>query len=388
MSWSGRYLGRLLGRNPGRSLLSLLLAALLAFAFGLVTVLRGMYGELYQHVEVKPLFTGISYSRAQKTADSGYVRDPYYEYVAPGTMIELNGNISATAFFVNRLDELVRDPVLWAEDWDEETFFTTKKGVCLINEAYAAELGKGLGDRIRVNESNWLANLSLGGDPFQPGETIPELRDRRRPFATIVGFIQSAVESYEIYIPVNVNQVFSCLYTEKTKTSYLCLDIARYTLLDYHQAAAFRNYASEVMDGQTGSSFTMDTSYADRIYEMHRLLETLYPITVAAALLLGGVLPGLTVLHASRQISVLRALGTKVRKCVGIYTLAQVLCAFFGLLLGFGLVLVIQKPELAAVLKPFGIYLAAHLAACALGSGVFAWLCARKHVLAQLQAKE
>ena len=56
--------------------------------------------------------------------------------------------------------------------------------------------------------------------------------------------------------------------------------------------------------------------------------------------------------------------------------------------LGFALVILIRKPELATVLKPFGIYLAAHLAACAVGSGVFAWLCARKHVLAQLQGKE
>ena len=101
-----------------------------------------------------------------------------------------------------------------------------------------------------------------------------------------------------------------------------------------------------------------------------------------------GVLPGLTVLHGSKEISVLRALGAKIGKCVSIYTLAQVLCALVGLVLGMALVILIQKPELAAVWKPFGIYLAAHLAACALGSGIFAWLCARKHVLAQLQAKE
>ena len=49
MNWSLRFLRRLLGRNPGRSLLSLLLAALLAFAFGLVTVLRGIYAELYKN---------------------------------------------------------------------------------------------------------------------------------------------------------------------------------------------------------------------------------------------------------------------------------------------------------------------------------------------------
>ena len=47
----------------------------------------------------------------------------------------------------------------------------------------------------------------------------------------------------------------------------------------------------------------------------------------------------------------------------------------------FVLVTVLRRPELSAVLRPFGFYLAAHIAACALGSGVFAWLCARKRVL-------
>ena len=111
-------------------------------------------------------------------------------------------------------------------------------------------------------------------------------------------------------------------------------------------------------------------------------------MTIAAALFLGGILPGLTVLHASRQISVLRALGAKIGKCVGIYTLVQLLCALFGLVMGFLLVILTQRPVFGAVARPFGIYLAAHLTACAIGSGVFAWFCARKRVLEQLQAKE
>ncbi len=47
-----------------------------------------------------------------------------------------------------------------------------------------------------------------------------------------------------------------------------------------------------------------------------------------------------------------------------------------------------KHAELSAAVRPFGVCLAAHLAACARGSGVFAWLCAGKYVLAQLQAKE
>ena len=381
MRWVGRYLRRLLGRNPGRSLLSLLLAALLAFAFGLVTVLRGIYAELYKNVEVKASFSGgLSYDRAEKIAGSGYVRDPYYERYADG-MVEME---SAGFLFTNRLNKRVSDPVEWLEGWDEVTAMHAAEKVLVMYSAHAEHLGVGLGDMVRVNENDWWnAVTALGLDPLKPGETDMERRDARRPFFKVVGVIQTEADMRTVYVPAAARNSVLFLVPKME------LDIAEFTLNDYHQAAVFREYAGGEMDRSDKEiRLTLDTSYADRIYEMHRLLETLYPLTIAAALLLGGVLPGLTVLHASREVSILRALGVKAGSCVGIYTLAQVLCALVGLILGFFLVILIQKPEFSTVLRPFVLYLLAHLAACAVGSGVFAWLCARKRVLEQLQAKE
>ncbi len=385
MDWSFRYLRRLLGRNPGRSLLSLGLAALLALAFGLVTMLRGMYAELYRNVEVRAVFTGIPYAKALKAETSGFLRDAYYETVIMDVMVELNDLEHAAILFTNRLEEVGPEDVEWAEGWDEESFFAAEKGVCLLHAEYAEELGMGLGDRVRVNERNWLANISAGGEsPLRPGETLLELRDRRRPFLTVAGLLRSGPEDHILRVPAGAFKPLSCFIAGEYS-----LDIARYTLADYHRASAFRDYAKSLLDGVRGDpAFSMDTDSADRIYEMHRLLETLYPITIAAALLLGGVLPGLMVLHASKEISTLRALGVRIRSCTGIYTLAQALCAFLGLLIGLLLAFVLQRPAFAAVAGPFGIYLAAHLAACALGSGIFAWLSARRHVLELLQSKE
>ena len=380
MSWSGRYLGRVLGRSPGRSLLSLLLAALLAFAFGVLTVLRGVYGDLYQNTEIKPVLSRIGYERAMKVAASGYVRDPYLEARSVDSQIELE---DANIYFVNRFDNLLRDPdITWAEGWDEETFLSSPRQVMLMNARHAQALGVELGDKVRVNERLWLANLARAEVSPLPNETTLEFRDRLRPFATVVGLLHTETADTIAYMPIAAGKQYSCLFP------VFYMDIAEYVLLDYHSTGEFREFIKGVMDGSQDARFNMDTSNADRIYRIHRLIETLYPLTIAAALLLGGVLPGLTVLHASREISVLRALGAKIGKCTGIYTLAQVLCALAGLALGFVLVLCLQKPDPAAVLRPFGLYLAAHLAACALGSGVFAWLSARKHVLAQLQAKE
>ena len=381
-NWRGRFLRRLLGRNMGRSLLSLLLAALLAFAFGLVTVLRGIYAEAYRNVEVKPVISGgLGYDRAVKIAESGYVRDPYYEYAAQNAMIEME---SATAILTNRLDHRVTEPVEWLSGWDEETFMASDDKVLVMYAAHGEALGISLGDKVRVNELDWWNSVTaLGLDPLKPGETDMDRRDARRPFFQVVGIIQSPVENRTVFIPLEARYRVSFLIPKPV------LDIAEYTLLDYRQAAEFSDYVKGQLDkNQTAVKFTMDTSYADRIYKIHRLIESLYPLAVAAALLLGGVLPGLIVLHGSKEISILRALGVRARDCVILYTLSQVLCALAGLVLGVAMVLVILRPELSAVVVPFALYLAAHLAACGLGSGVFAWLCARKHVLAQLQAKE
>lgn len=381
MSWRARYLSRVLGRSPGRNLLSLLLAALLAFAFGLLTVLRSLYGELYQQVEVRPVLSHIGYERAMKTADSGYVADPYLESYCRECEIEMK---SCPAYFVNRLDRLLHEPqITWAEGWDESSFLNSRRQVCILYAGHARELGVELGDRVRVNEDEWLNNLFKNGDPFKPGETVVELRDRTRPFATVAGLIEGERWERLSFFPVASYIQFGSLFP------YFYLDIAEFKLLDYHRAAEFRIFMQGILDGLQGAArFNMDTSNADRIYKLHRLLETLYPLTVAAALLLGGVLPGLTVLHASREISILRALGMRRGSCVGVYTLAQVLCALVGLILGFALVLVLRKPAPEAVLRPFGLYLAAHLAVCALGCGFFARLIAGKRILAQLQAKE
>lgn len=381
MNWGGRYLQRLLLRNLGRSLLSLLLAALLAFAFGLVTVLRGIYAELYRNVEVKATFTGLSYSRAVKIAQSGYVRDPYYEYVTIDGMIEMK---DATIILTNHLDRFVTEPIEWLDGWDEETAMNTEEKVLVMYASHAAKHGFSLGDKVRVNEVEWWNHVSAYGmQPLEAGETSLDRRDKQRPFFLLVGIIQSEQESRTVFIPAEARMKLLFLIPR------LDLDVAEFTLLDYHQAEEFETYAKGELDKEQNQvSFTVDTSDADRFYEMHRLMETLYPITIAAALLLGGVLPGLTVLHASKEISVLRALGVKTRKCVTLYTLAQVLCALAGLVVGMALVLVIQRPVLSAVATPFVAYLIAHLAACAVGSDVFAWLCARRHVLAQLQAKE
>jgi hypothetical protein len=283
--WGGRYLRRLLGRNLGRSALSLGLAALLVFAFGALTVLRGIYRELYQNVEVKPVITGgLDYKRAEKIAESGYVRDPYYEYVCKDAMVEM---VNTEIIFVSRMGRRVKLPILWAEGLDEETVFSSDERYCVITQSFADSLGVGLGDKLRVNEANdwWDHMTSWGLDPLKPGETVMERRDARRPFLEVAGIIQTDVPDAATYIAVRNWQRYSFLYSEYS----FGLDMAEYTLLDYHKATEFSDYAKELISrSEKTTQLRMDTSYADQIYKIHRLIEELYPLAIAAALLLGA----------------------------------------------------------------------------------------------------
>lgn len=384
MSWKGRYLRRLLTRVPVRSLLSLALAALLAFAFGVLTVLRGVYGEAYRNVDVRGVFYGgLPYTAAQKLEKSDMVKDPCYEYVNKDCEIEFHGG---TLYFVSNIRCFAQAEADWLEGWDEAAFDSSDEQICVMSAGSALMMGFSLGDLVRVEESGYTTTLSRELDLWQSDEDwleALEVRDQRRPRMQLVGLIQSDEYDNTLYIPITAWKHFYWI------SNQLNLDLAEYSLADYHRAEEFREYAKEVLSHvQNIVKLELDTSYADRIYDIYRLIETLYPLTIGAALLLGGILPGLTVLHVSREISILRALGVKIGACAGLYVMAQVLCAFVGLALGFLTALLIQHPDPETVVRPFGLYIAAHLAACAAGSGIFAWLCARKHVLAQLQSKE
>ena len=132
----------------------------------------------------------------------------------------------------------------------------------------------------------------------------------------------------------------------------------------------------------------MDTSDADQVYKIYRLLEALYPMTAALAVLLGAVLPGLVIIQTAREASVLRALGTTKKRTRSILTLEQVLLCFVGLLIAGILIAAIHRTELAAMIRPFGLYLCSHLIACVIGSLVFAVSVTKKNVLNLLQEKE
>ncbi len=383
MEFKLRYMFKNNSRNWVRCLLSIVLAALLFFAFGLLTSLRGIYAKLYQEVDVRAvLYGGVPYETAQKISESEYVTDPYYEHINKDCDIELH---TADTVFTNKFPKDVAKNITWLNGWNEEKFMSSTNKVCVMFESHAAEYGLALGNMVRFEEKNFTSMLidGLSLKEKVPQEFILEKRDAVRPKLQIVGIVKDTNIERMMYIPLSAWRNYTWMLKD------MPLDLASYSLVDYHESEAFETYAKSILSQvKNVVKIHIDTSEADRIYNIHRLIETLYPITVVAALLLGGILPGLTVLHCSKEISTLRALGTKKRTTIFIYTLGQLMLAFVGLLLGVGAMFLTKDLNLAEVTKPFALYFVGHILACGLGSGIFAWLAARKDVLSLLQARE
>jgi hypothetical protein len=168
------------------------------------------------------------------------------------------------------------------------------------------------------------------------------------------------------------------------------LDVAEFTLADNTRADEFRDYSERLAYFSLAGSvdFIMDTSKLDNILNTTKLLGALYPIAVAAALLIGGFLCALVIFQSSKDAAIMRVQGTTRRKAGAMLALEQALLSAAGLALGACGLAAYNGTGLAAAsaeLVPFAaLYFAAIVAAAMVSSAA----ATRKNVLELLQTRE
>ncbi len=381
-----RYVLRHIRRAGVKTLLTLLLAALLVGAVGQLTVLRERYGEMMKNVRVEVNFyDGLSLGKAEDLMKTGMLSDPVYvrRYDDGLEQGELELEM-AEVVFTNRLDSVISNPVTWLEGWDEETAMREKGKVCILPTPVMERMGMTLGDEVRIEEFDCIEWLSYGHNVVpRTLEEMLALRDQYRSFYTIIGQVETTQEKTIIYAPVTA---FSTYFFFGTT---LYLDSASFTLKDYHDADRVRQMAAEIQyTAKKPPVFSMDTSDADRIYRVYRLIETLYPLTVAAALILGTLLPVLMILQEQKEAAILRALGWSKKLTIRRLTLEQALLCLAGLVLAvIALFAVNGSGFLGVILVPI-LYIVAHFALCVAASAAISASILQKSPMRLLQTKE
>ena len=377
-----RYIARHSRRAWSKTILSLLLAALLVGAVGQLAQLRSRYADLLSSVEVDVRFyNGLSYSKAKALEKSGYVRDPVYlkSYEAA------SGFYMITLVFTNRMDSIYTENVTWLEGWDEESAMSANGLYCILPAPFMEEERLELGDEFRINERDVMAHL------LEPGQHAPKdqteslvLRDAKRPKYKIIGRIETEDSQWLAVAPASSFQYFASYLA-----SELYFDSATYKLCSYYDADEFRNYAKELLlTAKNPPELRMDTSAADRLYRNYRLIETLYPVSVIAALILGTLLPVLMVLQSKQEAAILRALGWPKTEVLVRYALEQGGLCFFGIVIALLVLLIINGVSSTFSHSALLLYVLAHFAVCVLGVSAVTVIILAKSPMALLQAKE
>ena len=372
-----RYVGKHLRRTPAKALLSLCLSLVLCFSIGFFTLLRNTYRDLYQNIEVHPRFlNGFSDNRARDVEKSGYVRDPFYRYKR--TDCESNF-VEDILIMTNDISRVTEAEITWREDKGPE-MFTQSQAFCVVSRELAEELGYELGSRAEICSSGYIWILR-DSHPFATQEELTEqIYHEYTHHFTVAGIAEE--EGKTFYAPVAARPHFGSMFSD-----YIPLDLAEFTLNDYHKATEFRSWVFRLMVGRPGS-FSMETAEADRVYQTYRLLELLYPIAFALALILGCVLPAGIILQSAKEASLLRVLGTTKRRTRVMLTLEQIFLCFLGLCLAVAALVMTRGSALIAVAGLIAVYAASHLLACAVGTEAAAVSVTRRNVLELLQVKE
>jgi ABC-type lipoprotein release transport system permease subunit len=381
-----RYVLRHIRRAGVKTLLTLLLAALLVGAVGQLTVLRERYGEMMKNVRVEVNFyDGLSLGKAENLMKTGMLSDPVYvrRYDDGIDQGELELEL-AEVVFTNRLDAVISDPVTWLEGYDEATAMQEKGKVCILPSPVMERKGMKLGDEVRIEEFDCIKWLSSGHNvnPRTMEEKLA-LRDQYRSFYKIIGQVETTQEKTIVYAPATAFGAYFFFGTT------LYLDSASFTLNNYQDADKIRQMAAEIQyTAKKPPVFSMDTSDADRIYRVYRLIETLYPLTVAAALILGTLLPVLMILQEQKEAAVLRALGWSKKLTIRRLTLEQAVLCLAGLILAIAALFAVNGSGFLGVILVPILYVIAHFALCVGASAAISASILQKSPMRLLQAKE
>jgi hypothetical protein len=400
-----RYITKHIRRSVGKSILSILLSALLFGAVGQFEAMRQSYINLCNSTEIKAKFiNGLSLSAVTEIMNTGYVINPYYEYSHDADFNYSNVDLVVTNNIAGYTGEDI--DITYAEGYDESCMKEFGY-VCVVGDELLKENGLKLGDKVHITVSGTLKNLQLiyiykykdeHPDNALTDKKILELSNdeitkellRQGSYYTIVGTVTTPSDKYEemVFSPGTLNTI--SIFGQNVS-----LDFAEFTLADNLRANEFRSYVGG-MDGiYTGEfssnrlSFNMDTSKIDNLLKALSLFEKLLPVVLSVAVLIEGLICGFIILHSSKEVAILRVLGTSRRRICVILMLEQVLLCMVGLILGaLGLLFYNDTSAISGILVKLYLIAAMFFVGCFAGGFICSLITTNRKVLDLLQVKE
>jgi hypothetical protein len=427
-----------------KSLLSIGIALLLAGTIGQLTIIRGTYRDAYESVGVKVMITnGLRLKHALEVAQSEYLmrpakggdsirlKEPYFESTIEGLDCNYYNVLAAMTNDIQRYCDDEAE-IEYLEGYDSSSMSALDAqecDICVLSGAFMDVNGIRLGDTVDITVSNihyivisrflgsaetlnYLAgNTSDDDGQFAAKEALADkLAEESTARCKVVGRLSRGSERSDkvsVFVPVGreLDVILNWLHSEEygaspyTISSYsntwrvaTVFEYIEYTVASSDYLEGFSKQVKRAIIESVGatrfSPLLIDTSEADSMTDTMDMLNNLYPIAVAVAVILGGLFPGLIAMQSDREASIMRVQGMAKKRARTMLVLEQAALYLLGLLCAAALLLAINGAAATGYPAQLLSYGLLHLAASAAGALICSVIVTRRSPLELLQVKE
>ncbi len=381
----GAYILRHIRRGIGKAAISFILAAVLTAGIGMFVLARITFSDAYHNTPVKGRATEFASSSMGELAKSDLIKDFYYfnKFAVRVNDAELHTQLIAT----NDLNRYLTDEytITFAKGYEISVLNGTG-AVCLVGKTLADSFGIQPGEEISLISENFYNSIKevCEDQEEQFAETIAQKTGTYK----VAGIIDSGEENISSSIFAGMNESLEQIYGNSFPVTY-----SEFTLSDNDKLVGLNSLLEELkMESQEISapmaSFHIDSESLENIKRVRDLLASLFPIAVAAAVLIGLFGPGLVVMQSAKEAAFLRVIGVTKKRARCMLVLEQILLCAAGLtLVAAGLAL--SNPGLfARSTQTLATCWMLYFLGCICGASAAAIQVTRHRILELLQVKE
>ncbi len=379
----GAYILRHMRRGIGKTAVSLILAAVLTSGVGMFVLVRLTYQDAVSKVEVKGKALEYSSSSIPELLSSDFMDDFYCygSFAVRVNNLELHTPLTVT----NNLERYLTDDykITYAEGYDSSVLDSTGQ-VCLLGQELAEDLNIRPGDQVGLLSDTLYGVLK---ERYKNKEELAAAAEQETQMYKVVGIIESKDVSVNGNIFTGINNGAESVYGQAYAIGY-----SEFKMADNEKVEEANSLLEEQKEQENKyapmASFHIDAEALENIKRIRNLLESLFPIAVAAAALIGMFGPGLVIMQSAKEAAFLRILGVTKKRACCMLVFEQIILCISGIVLVAGGLALYNSGLFARGAQTLTACWALYLLGCICGASIAAVQVTRHRILELLQVKE
>lgn len=375
------YILRHMRRGIGRTVVSLVLAVVLAGGIGMFVLAGHIYQDAYYQYGVQTEAYQYAFTSVSSLSKSALTKDSYCHHT-----MDVHVRGTDDVIFLTVSNDLVRFlgddcTVEYASDYDISSFEGTGP-LCLVGQSLAGELNIGLGDEIGMMSGSTYYMLWNEERSGKAGTLEKGYKKYK-----VIGIVTSGDETLDhgLYAGIRGDVV-------GLEGMDFPVDHCEFTLADNDRVEELEKLMEDEMNSKIVYApyawYSIESGGLENITRIQEILEAVFPIAVAAAMLVGVFAPLLIILQSAQEAAFLRILGATKKRVRCILMFEQMLLSIAGILLVSGGIALLSPDLFVKSLQTlsacFGLYLLGGIC----GAAAASIQVTRGRLLELLQVKE